>query len=94
MNEIEEISFVMLAFSRINYIQIKRVNYMEAQLLVELIFTLTKDEHYHLLQLFCFSIPTADNNMVKKLEAIIIGPDLFWNFTVKRVVDHIYIYWK
>jgi hypothetical protein len=94
MNEIEEIYLLMLAFSHINYLQIKCVNYMETELLVKFILTLMKNEPYHLLRLLCLSIPTADDKMVRKLEAIIIVEYLLSNLTIKRVVDNIYMYWK
>ncbi|CAF0919740.1 unnamed protein product [Rotaria sordida] len=94
MNEIEEIYLLMLAFLHINYLQIKCVNYMEAELLVKFILTLMKNESYHLIRLLCFSIPTADDKMVRKLEAIIIVKNLLWNCTIQRVVDNIYLYWK
>ncbi|CAF0833965.1 unnamed protein product [Rotaria sordida] len=94
MNEIEEIYLLMLAFLHINYLRIKCVNYMEAELLVKFILTLMKNESYHLIRLLCFSIPTADDKMVRKLEAIIIVKNLLWNCTIKRVVDNIYLYWK
>ncbi|CAF1396806.1 unnamed protein product [Rotaria sp. Silwood1] len=94
MNEVEEIYLLMLAFLHINYLQIKCVNYMEAELLVKFILTLMKSESYHSIRLLCFSIPTADDKMVRKLETIIIVKNLLWNCTIKRVVDNIYVYWK
>ncbi|CAF1493707.1 unnamed protein product [Rotaria sordida] len=81
----------MLTFLHINYLQIKCVNYMETELLVKFILTLMKSESYHLIRLLCFSIPTADDKMVRKLETIIIVKNLLWNCTIKLIGDNIYV---
>ncbi len=84
----EEFHLLISSLPHLNYFQINCVDYKYAQYLLKFILKFLKNEPNDFLRLFCFSIPAADDNMVKKLE------DIIWNFTIKRVLDNIYVHRK
>ncbi|CAF4910607.1 unnamed protein product, partial [Rotaria sp. Silwood1] len=76
------------------HLQIKCINYMYAQLLTKLILTEIKNVSNSLLRLLCFSIPEAHDEMIEKLEKMIGDKNLRFDFTIKHVMDKIYLQWK
>ena len=85
----EEFYLVISAFPRLKYFQINCVDYRYTQFLIKFM----KNEPNQLLPLFCFSILAADDNMMKNLEHLIIE-NIIHDFTIKRVLDNIYVHWK
>ncbi len=45
----------------------------------------------HHLRSLCFRIPTADNQIVKKLEKMIDNEKLLVDYTIKRICDNIHL---
>ncbi|CAF1208570.1 unnamed protein product [Rotaria sp. Silwood1] len=94
MKDMNEVYMLTLICSRINHLQIKCINYMYAQLLTKLILTEIKNVSNSLLRLLCFSIPEAHDEMIEKLEKMIGDKNLRFDFTIKHVMDKIYLQWK
>ncbi|CAF1337297.1 unnamed protein product [Rotaria sordida] len=94
MKNMNEVYMLTLICSRINHLQIKCINYMHAQLLTGLILTEIKNVSNSLLRLLCFSIPEAHDEMIEKLEKMIDDKNLRFDFTIKHVMDTIYLQWK
>ncbi|CAF1295527.1 unnamed protein product [Rotaria sordida] len=94
MKDMNEVYMLTLICSRINHLQIKCINYMHAQLLTGLILTEIKNVSNSLLRLLCFSIPEAHDEMIEKLEKMIDDKNLRFDFTIKHVMDKIYLQWK
>ncbi|CAF4039874.1 unnamed protein product [Rotaria sordida] len=94
MKDMNEVYMLTLICSRINHLQIKCINYMHAQLLTGLILTEIKNVSNSLLRLLCFSIPEAHDEMIEKLEKMIDDKNLRFDFTIKHVMDTIYLQWK
>ncbi|CAF1351916.1 unnamed protein product [Rotaria sordida] len=94
MKDMNEVYMLTLICSRINHLQIKCINYMHAQLLTGLILTEIKNVSNSLLRLLCFSIPEAHDEMIEKLEKMIDDKNLRFDFTIKHVMDKIFLQWK
>ncbi|CAF3964278.1 unnamed protein product [Rotaria sordida] len=94
MKNMNEVYMLTLICSRINHLQIKCINYMHAQLLTGLILTEIKNVSNSLLRLLCFSIPEAHDEMIEKLEKMIDDKNLRFDFTIKHVMDKIFLQWK
>ncbi|CAF4974445.1 unnamed protein product, partial [Rotaria sp. Silwood1] len=73
---------------------IKCIKYMHTELLTGLILTQIKSVSNSLLRLLCFSIPKAHDEMIEKLEKMIDRENLRFDFTIKHVMDKIYLQWK
>ncbi|CAF1089764.1 unnamed protein product [Rotaria sordida] len=91
--ELDTLRIHSLSFSKTDYLSDEELDNVIV-LLIKFILTLMKSESYHLIRLLCFSIPTADDKMVRKLETIIIVKNLLWNCMIKRIGDNIYVYWR
>ncbi|CAF3923516.1 unnamed protein product, partial [Rotaria sordida] len=94
MKDMNEVYMLTLICSRINHLQIKCINYMHAQLLTGLILTEIKNVSNSLLRLLCFSIPEPHDEMIEKLEKMIDDKNLRFDFTIKHVMDKIFLQWK
>ena len=68
MTQAEDIFILLLTFPRLNHLQINCVHYMHAASLTGLLFTEMKTKSSDFLRLLYFYIPTADNEMVKKIK--------------------------
>jgi len=70
------------------------INNIDFELLVrDILNKITKKCNYQ-LRSFCFSIPTADDDIVKELEEMINVDNLSFDFTIKCIIDKIYMQWK
>ncbi|CAF1114106.1 unnamed protein product [Rotaria sp. Silwood1] len=48
----------------------------------------------NLVRLLCFRIPAADDGTIEKLKRTIITNGITCDYTIKRIVDRVYIEWK
>ena len=87
----EEIFMLNLICSHINHLQINCNDYMHAELLVRIILSEIRMKPDHSLRLLCFSVPSANDHMVKKLEKMIVVLDLLVDFMIKRIMNNIYL---
>ena len=94
MAALEELYMLTYICSRINHLQFNCIDYMHAELLTRIILSGIQMEPDHSLRLICFSVPSADDSMVKKLEKMIVVLDIFVDFMVKRIMNNIYLKWK
>ncbi|CAF1493698.1 unnamed protein product [Rotaria sordida] len=72
----------------------RRINNMNVELFVQNILEKINAEHNDHLRLLCFHIPTADDEMIKKLHKMIDVKKLLSDYTIKRVQKNIYLQWK
>ncbi|CAF4687128.1 unnamed protein product [Rotaria sp. Silwood1] len=94
MEDMAELYMLLLICSRINHLQIQRIDYMHAELLTGLVLTEIERAFNSLLRLLCFSIPEAHDEMIEKLERKIDRENLRFDFIIKHVMDKIYLQWK
>ncbi|CAF2851047.1 unnamed protein product, partial [Rotaria sp. Silwood2] len=91
---IEEVYFLIEIFPRINHLQVNFIHSMDVELFVRLILIQIKIKSNHPLRLLCFCVAAADDEMVHKLEKMINIENLLVDFTVKHVMNEIYLQWK
>jgi hypothetical protein len=94
MNEIEEVYFLMDLCSRMNYLQLDSIGIMDVQLFIKEILMKINDESNQYLRSLCFHIPTADDKIIQNLENMINLNKLLVDYTIKRVIDKVYLQWK
>jgi hypothetical protein len=94
MTKMEELHLLVLLFPRINHFQINSIDYIQTELITRIILTYIDTKPNHLLRSLCFSVPAASDDMIQKLEQMIIRENLLKNFLIKRIADKICIQWK
>jgi hypothetical protein len=94
MNEIEEIYFLLKLCPQMEYLKIGFMHDMVIQLFLKTILKKITNDCNQYLHSLCLQIPTADHKMIEKLKEIIKHEKLLRDFSIKYVVDNIYLQWK
>ena len=94
MKDMNELQMLALICSHASHLEINCVNYKHAELLTGLILTQIKSVSNSLLRLLCFRIREAHDDMIVELEKMINTENLRFDFTIKHLMDKIYIQWK
>ncbi len=91
INNIGEIYFFIKLCSRLNYLQVNCINYMNMEsYLRDILIKINKGYPRSL----CFHVPSADNQMIEKLEKMINAEKLLVNYSLKHIYDNIYLQWQ
>jgi hypothetical protein len=51
-------------------------------------------QHQSKLQLLCFHVPVADDQMIEQLNKMIDKEKLLFDYLIKRVLDFVYLQWN
>ncbi|CAF4248187.1 unnamed protein product, partial [Rotaria sordida] len=94
MNEIEEIYFLLKLCPHIEYLKIGFIHNMDVELLMKDIFKKINNVCNQYLQSLCLHIPIANDEIIEKLKEIINRKKLLRDFSIKYVIDNIYLQWK
>jgi hypothetical protein len=94
MIDIKEIYFLINFFPSMAYLKVGSINNMDVKLFVENILKKILSEDNSNLHSLCFSIPTADDQMIKNLKKMINYKKLLIDYTIKCVFNNIYLQWK
>ncbi|CAF2573922.1 unnamed protein product [Rotaria sp. Silwood2] len=92
MNEIEEFSFLSELCPYMKSLKVDYIKYMDVKFVLRYIFKKIKEDCNEHLCLLCLHIPTVDDEMIGKLKRMINFEKLLFNYTIKRVADHIFIF--
>jgi len=90
----EEILFLIDLFPRLKYLQVGCTSNIDIQLFVRVILTKILDKTNHCVRLLAFRIPTADEEMIKKLQKMIDFNKLLFDYRIKRISDTVYLQWE
>jgi hypothetical protein len=93
MTEMKEIYYLMKLCPRMEYLQVDCINTIEVELVVQDILNKINKNSNEYLRLLCICVPTADDKMVEKLKEIINSKKVLVDYTIKRLLDHIYLQW-
>jgi hypothetical protein len=93
MNNIEEIYFLLELFPYLVFLKIDIIP-MDMKLFVRLVLSKLKTKYLHQLRLLCFPVRAADDQTVKQLTKMIDGEELLFDYTIKRVLNNIYLQWN
>ncbi|CAF1502734.1 unnamed protein product [Rotaria sordida] len=93
MNEIEEFSILLNLCPFMKYFKVDYTKQMDFKFLLQCILKKIKHDYNEYLRLLCFRVPTADDEMIQKLNRMIDLEKLLWNYKIKRVAENLYIEW-
>jgi len=91
MTKIEEIYFLIKLCPHMTYLKVGSLNNMNIGLFVRLILMNISN---HQLRLLCFRVIAADDQIIEKLNKMIHFEKFILDYTIKRVLDDIYLQWK
>ncbi|CAF4004544.1 unnamed protein product, partial [Adineta steineri] len=94
MTGIEQVDILIKLCPRMNYLQINNINDMEVELFLKEILSIQMEDIDNCLCSLCFRIPLLDDQMMETLEEMIDHEKLLINYTIKRICDSIYLYWR
>ncbi len=94
LNDIEEIYFLIKLCPRMIYLKVDGINNMDMELFLKNILKKIKQECNEHFRLFGFRIPTADDQVIQKLDEMITSEKLILDYTIKRLLESIYLQWK
>ncbi|CAF4987401.1 unnamed protein product [Rotaria sp. Silwood1] len=93
-NEIEEIYFFIKFCPRMNYLHINSINNMDIDFCIEEILNKINNDGNQYFYTLCLRIPTVNDKMIEKLKNIInSNKSIVW-YSIKYVLDVIYLEWK
>lgn len=92
--QIEEAYIFIALCPLIQQLQIDCLYEIDVELFVRSLLIEIKNRSIQTLRLLCFRVSTADDDMIQKLEKMIKSENLLFDFTIKRVMDKIYVQWK
>ncbi|CAF1075688.1 unnamed protein product [Rotaria sp. Silwood1] len=90
----EETLFLIDLILRMKYFQIGCTTSNDIELFVHVILMKISTKPNHNLRLLAFSIPTADDEMIKKLQKMINFNKLIFNYIIKRLFDTTIYIWN
>jgi hypothetical protein len=95
IGDIKEVYLLMKLCPYLTYFKLRGTSFnMSITLLLRTILQKIKHEHNEHLRSLCFSALAADDNMIKNLEQWINSEKLLLDYTIKRVLNNIYLQWK
>jgi hypothetical protein len=94
MDNIEEVYFLLELCPHLIYLKVDDIDNMDMKLFVRLILMKMKTQEQSKLQLLCFHVPAADDQTMKQLNKMIDDEKLLIDYTIKRVLDFIYLQWN
>lgn len=92
-NDIEDFDYITDLCPRMKYFKVKRLNNMDIIFFLRTILKDIYNNDLSYIRSFCFHIPVADDQMTENLKQIIEYEKLLNKFTIKRILDNIYIQW-
>jgi hypothetical protein len=94
MNAIEEVYFLIRLCPRMTYLKINLIDNIDYDMVLkDLLMKLNNDGNEY-LRLLCLNIPTANNEMINKLQDMINHEKLLHRFTIKLEFANIYRQYK
>jgi hypothetical protein len=75
---------------RLNYLQINSLHDVDIELLIREIFMRTNED----LRFLCIRIPTADDQLIEKLQETIDGKRWLVDYTMERIIDNVFFRWR
>jgi len=94
INTIEEVYALMKLCPRMMYLKIDCKNDLDMEFFLRNILKIIQEESNEYLRLLSFHLSAADDQMVQRLDKMINTEKLLFNYTIKRIVENIYIQWK
>jgi hypothetical protein len=94
VHDVEEVHSLMSLSYRLNYLQINSLHDVDIELLIREIFMRTNEGCNEDLRFLCIRIPTADDQLIEKLQETIDGKRWLVDYTIERIVDNIYFRWR
>jgi hypothetical protein len=94
MDDIEGVYFLLELCPHLIYLRVDDINNMDMKLFVRLILMKMKTQHQSKFQLLCFHVRAADDQTIKQLNEMINKEKLLIDYTIKRVLDFIYLQWN
>jgi hypothetical protein len=95
IDDIEEVYFLMKLCPYMTYLKLGATTFnTKISLFLRTILQKIEHEHNEHLRSLCFSARAADDNMIKNLEQWINSENLLLDYTIKRVLNNVYLQWK
>ncbi|CAF4321634.1 unnamed protein product [Rotaria sp. Silwood2] len=96
LNKIDDIFLLMALCPYMTYLKIDHINVTNdnVESILNYFIGTSYDNQRNLVRLLCFRIPAADDGTIKKLKRTIITRGIACDYTIKRIIDHVYIEWK
>lgn len=93
LNGNNDVDFLMTLCPAMIYFKVDHINNMPIAFYLHLIFKRITYYGHQSLRLLSFSHPTADDQLVKLLEHVIVDGNLVENYSIKRILNEIRLQW-
>jgi hypothetical protein len=93
INDIEEVYFLIELCPHLINLKVDNIRNMDMKLFVRLILMKMMAKYPHQLRLLSFHVRAADEQTIKQLNKMIDDEKLLIDYTIKRVLDFIYLQW-
>ncbi|CAF3333434.1 unnamed protein product [Rotaria sp. Silwood2] len=93
INDIDDFYFILVVCPHMKYFKVERLNNMNIHFVLRRILKGIKNHHTDSIRSLCFNVPAADDRTIEDLQEMIIKEQLLIQFTIRRLVDSIYLQW-
>jgi hypothetical protein len=93
MNDFKELNFLLELCCYVKHLHINCLQNINIESFIREILIRITGEFNEDLCLLCLRIPTADDQLIEKLKKIIDSNGRLVDYTIKRVMDKIYLQW-
>jgi hypothetical protein len=94
IGDVQELDFLFILCPYMRYFKVGCIKTMDVQSFLRTIFKKINHNNNHPLRSLCFDVPTADHQIVENIEEMIKCEKLLPDFTVKHILDTVYLQWK
>ncbi len=92
IGSIRQLNFLFALCPIMEYFKVRCINTMDVQSFLHTIFkNINRNNDYHHLRSLCVHVPTADDRVVERIAYMMKCEKLVHHFTVKLVLDDIYL---
>ncbi|CAF3731105.1 unnamed protein product [Rotaria sordida] len=94
IDDVKGLDFLFTLCPYMEYFKIRCIYTVDIQSFLRIIFKIIKQNNNHHLRSLCFPVQTTDKQIVENIERMINYEKLLSNFTVKHILDTVYLRWK
>ncbi|CAF3288404.1 unnamed protein product [Rotaria sp. Silwood2] len=96
VNKIDDIFLILTLCPQMTYLKIDSINVIDQDVksILDYFIDIIYRKPICVVRSLCFRIPAADDETIKQLKRTIITSGIACDYTIKRIVDSVYIDWK
>ncbi len=94
IGDVRQLKYVFMLCPYIEYFKVERIYVIDIKSFLGIFFKEISEYHIYYLHSLCFHVQTSDDQIVENIEKMIKYEKILVHFTIKRILDTVYLQWK